>query len=196
MKAFDLEVKRIGGALKVAVAKKIHLKRDIKRVNDNLRYIEGKHYEEQETEDIKDTKDVLNREKNKLNDELKARNEEIAILKGEISKQITQIKESISKFLDGDTALGERIKTLFKEQGITIASILTALGFIISTIVEAVIPGSSGAINSNNNPNNPDKKSNWVKDKLKVLAGLLGKLGEKFAEALPCNNWFYCCLVI
>ena len=147
-------------------------------------------------QDIKDAlikkKDKLIKKRNKLNDELKARNEElkarneeIAILKGEFSKQITQIKESISKFLDGDTKLGERIKTLFKEQGITIASILTALGFIISTIVETVIPGSSGAINSNNNPNNPDKKSNWVKDKLKVLAGLLGKLGEKFAAALP-----------
>ena len=110
-----------------------------------------------------------------MNDELEERNEEIAILKNKFSSQITQIKESISKLLDEDTALGERIKTLFKEQGITIVSILTALGFVIST----------SAINSNNNNNNPNKKSNWVKDKLKALAGLLGKLSEKFPAALP-----------
>ena len=74
---------------------------------------------------------------------MEERNKEIVILKDKFSSQITQIKELISKLLDEDTALGEGIKTLFKEQGITIASILTALGFIISTIVEAVIPGST-----------------------------------------------------
>ena len=35
-----------------------------------------------------------------LRDELNERNKEIDILKGEASKQINQIKESITKFLD------------------------------------------------------------------------------------------------
>ena len=46
------------------------------------------------------------------------RNKEINILKGEASKQISQIRESITKFLDKETGtLGERIRTLFTEQG-------------------------------------------------------------------------------
>ena len=64
----------------------------------------------------------------RLRDELNERDEEIDILKGEASKQINQIKESITKLLDKETrTLRERIRTLFKEQGITIASILTAI---------------------------------------------------------------------
>ena len=37
-----------------------------------------------------------------------------------------RIKDTINKILKEDTTLGERIKTLFREQGITIVSVLTA----------------------------------------------------------------------
>ena len=68
----------------------------------------------------------------KLRDKLNERNEEIDIVKGEASKQINQIRGSITKFLDKETGtLGERIRTLFKEQGITIVSILTAVAIAI-----------------------------------------------------------------
>ena len=63
----------------------------------------------------------------KLRDELNERNKEIDILKGAASKQINQIRGSITKFLDKETGtLSERIRTLFKEQEITIVSILTS----------------------------------------------------------------------
>ena len=45
--------------------------------------------------------------------------------------------------LDKDTSLGEKIRTLFREQGITIASILTAIGMAIGVLVEALLPGGS-----------------------------------------------------
>ena len=35
--------------------------------------------------------------------------------------------------------LGERIRTLFKEQGITIVSILTAVGMAIRVLIEALL---------------------------------------------------------
>ena len=45
----------------------------------------------------------------KLRDELNERNKEIDILKGEASKQVNQIRESITKFLDNETGtLGEK----------------------------------------------------------------------------------------
>ena len=75
----------------------------------------------------------------KLNDELKVRQESIDLLKGRLKNQITSFKEAIAKGLDQDTSLGEKIRTLFREQGITIASILTAIGMAIGVLVEALL---------------------------------------------------------
>ena len=70
-----------------------------------------------------------------LEQSLRAKNEEIKNLKFDLSSQITSIKESIAKVFDSRTSLGERIRTLFREQGITIVSVLTAFGMVIGFIV-------------------------------------------------------------
>ena len=75
-----------------------------------------------------------------LNDELATRQESIDLLKGRLINQIASFKETIAKVLDKDTSLGEKIRTLFREQGITIASILTAIGMAIEVLVEALLP--------------------------------------------------------
>ena len=91
--------------------------------------------------------------------------------------------------LDKDTSLGEKIRTLFREQGITIASILTAIGMAIGVLVEALLMGGGAAAASGGGgePLPKDEKGlkRWVRSKLKALASLLGKLGMKAAEALP-----------
>ena len=70
-------------------------------------------------------------------DEQKVISDQICILKGRYSNQIYQIKKSIMKFLDKETGtLGERIRTLVKEQGITIVSILTALGMALEFLLK------------------------------------------------------------
>ena len=51
----------------------------------------------------------------------------------------------IAKVLDKDTSLGEKIRTLFREQRITIASIFTAIGMAIRVLVEALLSGGGGA---------------------------------------------------
>ena len=43
-----------------------------------------------------------------------------------------------------DTSLAKMIRTLFREQGITIASILMAIGMAIGVLVEVLLPGSQG----------------------------------------------------
>ena len=53
-------------------------------------------------------------------------------------------KETITKVLDKDTSLAEKIRTLFREQGITIASILMAIRMAISVLIEALMPGGGG----------------------------------------------------
>ena len=60
--------------------------------------------------------------------------------------QIKSFKETIVKVLDKDTSLAEKIRMLFREQGITIASVLMAIGMAISDLVEALLPGGEDAI--------------------------------------------------
>ena len=116
------------------------------------------------------------------------RQESIDLLKGRLKNQITSFHETIAKVLDKDTSLGEKIRTLFREQGITIASILTAIGMAIGVLVEALLPGGGGAATaSGDEPPPKDEKGlkEWVRSKLKALASLLEKLGMKAADALP-----------
>ena len=78
-------------------------------------------------------------------------------------------KETIAKVLDKDTSLGEKIRTLFREQGITIASILTAIGMAIGVLAEAVLP-DGGATTASGGPPPKDEKGlkEWVRKKLKL----------------------------
>ena len=80
-----------------------------------------------------------------LNEDLKVRQESINILKGRLKNQITSFKETIAKVLDSNTSLAEKIRTLFREQGITIASILMAIGMAMGVLVEALLPGGDAA---------------------------------------------------
>ena len=178
----DKQLRSIRGSLKVEVAKKVQLDGHIEmekiklgEIQDNPRYTKKQHEE-------------LRKRLDKLNDELKVRQESIDLLKGRLRNQITSFKETIAKVLDKDTSLGEKIRTLFREQGITIASILTAIGMAIGVLVEALFPGGHAATASGGGEPPPkDEKGlkGWIRNKLKVLASLLGKLGMKAAEALP-----------
>ena len=179
----DKQLRSIRGSLNAEVAKKVELEGHIEmgkiklgEIQDNPRYTKKQHEE-------------LRKRLDKLNDELKVRQESIDLLKGRLKSQITSFKETIAKVLDKDTSLGEKIRTLLGEQGITIASILTAIGMAIGEVVEALLPGGGAAMTSGGDGEPPpkDKKGlkGWIKNKLKALASLLGKLGMKAAEALP-----------
>ena len=123
-----------------------------------------------------------------LNEDLKVRQESINLLKGRLKNQITSFQETIAKVLDKDTSLGEKIRTLFREQGITIASILTAIGMEIGVLVEALLPGGGGAAMATGGEPPPKDEASlkeWIRNKLKALASLFGRLGIKAAEALP-----------
>ena len=78
-----------------------------------------------------------------LKKERQARLEFLSQNHKDLQTQVARIKQTIEKILDSDTSLGERIRTLFREQGITIFSVLTAVSMLISTIVLAVTGGGS-----------------------------------------------------
>ena len=182
LEGLDKQLRTIKGTLKVAIAKRIDLEGRIKHEERKLNEIQDPKYSD-------DQRDMIEGRINKLRGELTERNKEIDILKGEASKQINQIKESITKFLDKETGtLGERIRTLFKEQGITIVSILTAVGMTIGVLIEALLGGPSASTPKSGGTSGGDKKGGareWIKNKLKALSQLLGKLADKALASLP-----------
>ena len=62
-----------------------------------------------------------------------------------------------------------------------------AIGMAIRVLVEALLPGEGAATASGGEPPPKDEKGlkGWIRNKLKALASLLGRLGLKAAEALP-----------
>ena len=134
----DKQLRSIRGSLKVEVAKKIQLEEHItkeRRKLEEFREYPGV-YDDAMKEDI--TKQI-----DALNDELATRQESIDLLKGRLKNQITSFKETIAKVLDKDTSLAEKIRTLFREQGITIASIQLSgwpSGYLLKHYYQAVLP--------------------------------------------------------
>ena len=67
-----------------------------------------------------------------------------------------------------------------------ITSILTAIGMAIGVLVEALLPGGSAATSGGGEPPKDEKGlKEWIRNKLKALGSLLGRLGIIAAEALP-----------
>ena len=184
LEGLDKQLRTIKGSLKVAIAKRVDLEARIKHEERKLNEIQDPTYSD-------DQRNMIEDRIGKLRGELTERNKEINILKGEASKQINQIKESITKFLDKETGtLGERIRTLFKEQGITIVSILTAVGMIIGVLIKALLGGPSVSTTTSTSgcTSSGDEKGGareWIKNKLKGLSQLLGKLADKALASLP-----------
>ena len=91
--------------------------------------------------------------------------------------------------MDKDTSLAEKLQILFQKQGITIASILTAIRMAIGVLIEALFLGGDGGRGGGGGKQPPPKDEagvkEWVRNKLKALARLLGRLGMKAVEALP-----------
>ena len=90
---------------------------------------------------------------------LSVRQESIDLLKGRLKNQITSFKETTAKVLDKDTSLAGKIRMLFREKGITTASILMAIRMTIGVLVEGLLPGGSGIEGGGGKPPLKDKRS-------------------------------------
>ena len=168
------QLRSIRGSLKVEVVKKVQLKECIKKEKRKLEEIrDNSEYDDGIRKDIRHRFD-------KLNDDLSFRQKSINLPKDRLINQITSFKETIAKVPYKDTSLAKKIRTLFHEQGIMITSILTAIGMAIGVLIEALLPdggGGGGTMEAG--------VQEWVINKLKALARLLGRLGVKAEEALP-----------
>ena len=164
------------------MAKKIQLEEHIKKEHRKLKELQEYPgvYDDAMREDITKRIDTLN-------DELVTRQESIDILKGRLKNQIMSFPKMIAKVLDSNASLAEKIRTLFREQGIMIDSILMAIRMAIDVLVEALMPGGGGTAAASEGPPPKDEAGlkEWIRTTLKALASLPGRLGVKAAEALP-----------
>ena len=168
LEGLDKELRTISSSLRSAIAKSIAKQVDIDRENRKLEDMANDEtYSDEQREEVR-------ARLQRFQDEEKAINDQIRILKGRYSNQIYQIRESIMKFLDKETGtFGERIRTLFKEQGITIVSILTALGMTLGVLIEALLGGPTTSTPTSQSTTTSDKKGGareWIKSKLKALS--------------------------
>ena len=118
LEGLDKELRTISGSLRSAIAKSIAKQVDIDRENRKLEEMANDEtYSDEQREEVR-------ARLQRFQDEQKAINDQIRILNSRYSNQIYQIREWIMKFLDKEMGtLGERIRTLFREQGIMIISI-------------------------------------------------------------------------
>ena len=184
LEGLDKELRTISSSLRSAIAKSLAKQVDIDRENRKLEEMANDEtYSDEQREEVR-------ARLQRFQDEQKAISDQIRILKSRYSNQIYQIRESTMKFLDKETStLGERIRTLSKEQAITIVSILTALGMTLGVLIEALLGGPSvTSTPTSGGGSGGDKKGGareWIKSKLKALSQLLGKLADKALVSLP-----------
>ena len=155
------------------------------------RHLAREHRKLTETDDIemkREIRDRIRKLDSVLSDmelERQARLEALSTNIATLRSQINRIRETFRRLLHEDTTLAEHIRTLFREEGIAIASILTAIGMAILTLVLALTGGGGSAPVPA--PKQPDKSGlrEWVKKQLQALGRALFKLAGKATAALP-----------
>ena len=68
--------------------------------------------------------------------------------------------------------LGERINTIFREQGITVVSILTAISLAISTIVASIVASCERNTHTSNASTTHAGQRRWIQKTLKIYIKL------------------------
>ena len=182
MLGLDKALQRVQGELANNLGKLTSIKEHVQREQQKLDVIANDpSYTDEQRKEVQARLE-------RLKEEHSARLELVSQNKNELQGQYARIRQTIEKVLDSDTSLKERIKTLFREQGITIITVLTATGMTISTIILIIknalgIGGGSGA--GKPPSSDPNTLKNLVKNKLKALARLLGKLAGTALATLP-----------
>ena len=164
-------LQRIQGELVNGTSKLTELEQDIA---ENQRILKKEEPTKQEKEHVK--KHIA-----ELKEAYDIRLESLSQIREQLSSQFARIRQTIDKIADGERTLKERLKIIWREQGLTLVSVLTAVGMTISTLVLAMFPSSAGS----GGGSNPHRARDWVKKSLASLARLFGRLAKWALKALP-----------
>ena len=122
-------------------------------------------------QEIRDRIKNLERELSDIKIERESRLEALSAKRAALRSQINRIRGTFRRILHEDTTLPERIRILFREEGITIVFILTAVGMVNSTLALA-LTGEGGCVSASEPSPKPSDKGNlkeWVKKLLQAL---------------------------
>jgi len=181
----DLDMREFMGIDKALTRIKGELQNNVGKLTEIDEHIAK---EKRKLEEIRDSPDLREHEERvekklaELKEERSARLEIISQNRKELASQFSRIRQTVEKILDEDLTLREKLRLVFREHGLTITAVLTALGLIISTLITSL---SGGVATASTPPKNPNKIGEWVKNKLKALARLFGRLAGKAAAAIP-----------
>ena len=132
------------------------------------------------TKDTRGLNESEQKEFDELPDKIKANEELIADIKGEIANKLPTIRDIVNS----DTTVGEKLKMIFRDYDVTITSILASIGLLIGLIVEAIKkPFTPSPSPSPSPPSQPSNNS--VKKVLNQLADWMKNLAGKAIDALP-----------
>ena len=111
----------IRGELTFAAAEKIKITRYIEHEQTKLDEIEKDPWYQDKEQQREKIKEEIRKRMSQKNDELKAQEERIDIIKGKLNSQIvTSIRETVVKLTDKELSLTEKLRIIFREQGITL----------------------------------------------------------------------------
>ena len=127
-----------------------------------------------ELKDVEEPTESKKERLKQLKEQHAVRLESLSQIKDKQSTQLARIRQTIDKVAGGDRTLKELLKILWREQGLTIVSVLTAIGMTISTLVLALIPASGGG----GGGKTPHKVRDWVKKSVASVARLFGRLAK------------------
>ena len=65
-----------------------------------------------------------------------------------VSNSIQRLRRSLENFIDSEDTLGSRVKELFRREGVTIASLLTAIGMTIAAVVEGIVLATRSTVSA------------------------------------------------
>ena len=173
----DKPLQSIQGELLNSTSKLTEINKRIQRDTKKLEEVENDPtYTDEQRQLYRDRLDDLNTEK-------QARLEILSQNRKDLQTQVARIKQTLEKVLDQNTSLAERIRTLFREQVITLFSILTAFSMTISNIFLAItgVFGGGGGETGGSPPNKEGVLKKWSER----LANKLKRLAGKAVEALP-----------
>ena len=147
---------------------------------------------EQRNQKITQLEDEISKTRD-LNDKLSLQRaldfqrEELEVLNSHEYNQRDRIRKIIRKVLtdpNSEMSLKDRIRLLFKLEGVTIAAILAAIVMVFTTIGVSLTKGGGGRSSPPNTPNTPSIPDR-VKEGLQKLAKYLWEIAKKSASALP-----------
>ena len=133
-------------------------------ITANENEIAGLKRERENPDTSEDRRKEIDSEIRELQEKNTLQREFINDLKPRLRNQLVSIRETLHKMLYQDKILGQKLKTLFREQGVTVTTLMTAITMTIAAIVEGIILATRRTITPKPKPEPPNHQNHQNQD--------------------------------